>query len=274
MPVGADVPEFLSDRSRISGLSELSKAVVDLALIGFYYLLRVGEYTVKRSRNETKQTKQFKLEDCTFFKKNEEGQLRQLARNAHDDKIMTADSATLKLDNSKNGWKGVCVNQGTNREEHNCAVRALGRRYISIRRQSPGVKTFLSAYWAEGKRCDVNDEDMRTNLKWAAVELNYPTKKGIPEELVDTHSLRIGGANALSLSGYSDREIQKMGRWRGQTFKDYVREQIASFSEGMAKNMKRKFNFVNVCAGAHNGLVDIMNTMVMSPYDNPQVAAA
>jgi len=165
----------------------------------------VGEYTVKRSRNETKQTKQFKLEDCTFFKKNEEGQLRQLARNAHDDKIMTADSATLKLDNSKNGWKGVYVNQGTDGEEHNCAVRALGRRYISIRRQSLGVKTFLSAYWAEGKRCDVNDEDMRTNLKWAAVELHYPAKKGIPEDLVDTHSLRIRGANALSLSGYSDR---------------------------------------------------------------------
>ena len=120
----------------------------------------------------------------------------------------------------------------------------------------------------------MNDEDMRTNLKWAAVELHYPTQKGIPEDLVDIHSLRIGGVNALSLSGYSDREIQKMGRWRGQTFKDYVREQIASFSEGMAKNMKRKFNFVNVCAGAHNGLVDITNTMVVSPYDNPQAAAA
>ena len=187
---------------------------------------------------------------------------------------MTADSATLKLDNSKNGWKGVCVNQGTNGEEHNCAVRALGRRYISIRWQSTGMKTFLSAYWAEGKRCDVNDEDMRSNLKFAAVALNYPTVKGIPEELVDTHSLRIGGANALALSGYSDREIQKMGRWRSQTFKDYVREQIASFSEGMAKNMKKKFNFVNVCAGAHSGLVDITNTMVVTPYNTPLAAAA
>ena len=74
MPVEEDVPEFLSDRSRIIGSSELFKAVDDLALIGFYYLLRVGEYTVKRSRNKTKQTKQFKLEDCTFFKKNAMGQ--------------------------------------------------------------------------------------------------------------------------------------------------------------------------------------------------------
>ena len=198
------------------------------------------------------------------------GQLRQLARNAPDALVMTADSATLKLDNSKNGWKGVCVNQETNGEEFNCAVRALGRRYCSIRRQAPGYSTYLSAYWADGKRCNVNDEDMRVNLKWAATALDYHHKKGIPIELVDTHSLRIGGANALALSGYSDRQIQKMGRWRGQTFKDYVREQLASFSEGMSTSMKRKFNFVNVCAGAHSGLVDITNTMVVTPYDNPQ----
>jgi hypothetical protein len=39
-------------------------------MIAFYYLLQVGEYTVKGSRNNTKQTVQFKYEDVTFFKKN------------------------------------------------------------------------------------------------------------------------------------------------------------------------------------------------------------
>ena len=37
---------------------------------------------------------------------------------------------------------------------------------------------------------------------------------------------------------------------------------------------KEKFNFVNVCAGAHSGLVDITNTMVVTPYETPQAAAA
>ena len=120
---------------------------------------------------------------------------------------MTADSETLKLDNSKNGWKRVCVNQEWNGEAYNCVVRALGQRYCSIWRHWPGYKTYLSAYWEEGKRCDVNDEDMRRNFKWAATALDYHHKKGIPINLVDTHSLRIGGANALALSGYSDRII-------------------------------------------------------------------
>ena len=205
-----------------------------------------------------------------FFKKNALGQLRQLPRTAPDKDVMSADSATLKLDNSKNGWKGVCVNQEANGEPHCCAVRALGRRVCYIRRIG-NQKTYLSAYWTEGKRMDVNDEDMRVNLKCAATALDYHGRKGIPIGLIDTHSLRIGGANALSLSGYSDREIQKMGRWRGETFKEYIREQLSNFSEGMTRKMKQKFNFVNVCAGANTDVpVDITSTMVVTDYDSDE----
>ena len=100
-----DVPEFLARIGSVSGASELQKAVGDHALIAYYYLLRIGEYTVKLARNNTKQTVQFKLEDVTFFKKDSGGQLRKLPRIAPRHDIMTADSATLKLDNQKNGWK-------------------------------------------------------------------------------------------------------------------------------------------------------------------------
>ena len=56
------------------------------------------------------------MEDVTFFKKNAMDQLRQLPRKAVDDVILSADSATLKLDNQKNGWRGVYVNQEANGE--------------------------------------------------------------------------------------------------------------------------------------------------------------
>ena len=48
---------------------------------------------------------------------------------------------------------------------------------------------------------------------------------------------RTGRANALSLAGFSDTEIQKMGRWRSDTFKEYISEGLAVFSEGMSKEM-------------------------------------
>lgn len=255
LPVEVDIPEYLADIGNCPGANALDQAIGDLALIAFYYLLRVGEYTVKGTRNTTKQTMQFKLQDVTFFKVTN-GVLRQLSRQASASDILTAHSATLKLDNQKNGWKGVCVNQEANGNLISCPVRALGRRFLHISCNSTQRDTFLSAFYIDGTRFDVTDKDIRASIKAAATILLYPTNKGIPIHRVDTHSLRSGGANALSLSGYSDREIQKMGRWRSQTFKEYIREELSCFSAGMSTNMKQKFNFVNIEGGVYSDVTD------------------
>jgi hypothetical protein len=47
-----------------------------------------------------------------------------------------------------------------------------------------------------------------------------------------------------------------MGRWRGATFKEYIREELACFSEGMSKSMKKKFDFVNIAGNAFNTITD------------------
>jgi hypothetical protein len=83
---------------------------------------------------------------------------------------------------------------------------------------------------------------------------------------INTHSLQSGGANAPSLSGYSDTEIQKMGRWHGATFKEYVRNELACFSTGMSSDMKKQFGFVNVSGSAFS---DITNECVNSDYAAP-----
>jgi hypothetical protein len=73
LPVESDVLEYITNLGRVRGSTALDQAIGDLVLIAFYYLLHIGEYTVKGSRNNTKQTVQFKLEDVTFFRKNEMG---------------------------------------------------------------------------------------------------------------------------------------------------------------------------------------------------------
>jgi hypothetical protein len=270
LPVEADVPELLVKLSLIDG-SPFVQAVADLATIAFYYLLRIGEYTVKGQRNESKQTRQFKLKDVTFFKRDKWGRLRQLPRTAPARHIMTADCATLKLDNQKNGWHGVCINHEWNGDDTFDAVRALGRRYLHIRDNSNNNwSTYLSAVFTDGTKIDVRDRDIRAAIKKAAAMLDYPASRGIPIERIDTHSLRIGGANALSLAGYSDRQIQKMGRWRGETFKEYVREQLSNFSEGMSKSMRKCFGFVNVEGGVFH---DVTSTVTAMEY-NMEVSTA
>jgi hypothetical protein len=272
MPVESDVPEFLVKCGLEEGASEKVKAVGDLALIAFYFLLRIGEYTSKGTRNESKRTVQFRVKDVTFFKKDKNGKLRQLPRNAADKDILSADAVTLKLDNQKNGWKGVCISHHSNGEGMFDPVRAVGRRYVHIKQHSKDDKTWLSAVYVDGVRDDVKDSDIRAGLKLAAGALDYPAAKGIPVEKVDTHSLRIGGANALSLSGYSKKEIQKMGRWRGETFLEYIRESLCSFSEGMSEKMKKQFGFVSLEGGVYN---DVTETILDSEYNlNPSAACA
>jgi hypothetical protein len=116
LPIEMDLPQLFVDLGYGQSGTAHTKAIGDLTLIAFYFLLRIGEYTVKGRRNNTKQTVQFKLEDVTFYKKTRSGKLRCLPRNAPHQLVLVADSATLKLDNQKNGWKGVCVHQETNGE--------------------------------------------------------------------------------------------------------------------------------------------------------------
>ena len=114
LPVEADVPESIATLGQQPGATELMRAVGDLALIAFYFLLRVGEYTTKATRNNSKQTEEFEMEDITFFEHNALNQKRQLSRKAADSSIMNACAATLRLKNQKNGWKNVCIHQDTN----------------------------------------------------------------------------------------------------------------------------------------------------------------
>ena len=133
------------------------------------------------------------MEDVIFFRNNAVGQLRQLSRKVVNDAILSADSATLKLNNQKNGWQGVCVNKEANGEVFCCPVRALGRRYVHIWKHTSSPKTYLSAYFVSGFRHDVMDENIRDGLKWAANELDYPAGKGALLDCIGTHSLQCGG---------------------------------------------------------------------------------
>ena len=74
---------------------------------------------------------------------------------------------------------------------------ALALCVIEIRRHTPCRDTPLSAYWQNGVRRDVTDDDVCKALKVAAELLRYLDLRNIDVEQADTHSLREGGANAL-----------------------------------------------------------------------------
>ena len=75
---------------------------------------------------------------------------------------------------------------------------------------------FLSAYWYWDEKgvCRVmTSAEVSTKIKWSGICLHYLEIRGIVINKISTHALRAGGAMSLHMNGYSDREIQKMGRW-------------------------------------------------------------
>ena len=251
-------------------LASTKEAVLgDWTLIAFYYLLRVGEYTEKSERGDSKQTVSFHMKDVTFFEFDSKKRLTQMPRNASNERIMNAAGCTMRLSNQKNGWKNVCIFHFANGEDIACPIRALGRRYCHIRAYSTDPEEKLSAYFVNGVRYHLKDREVGTSLKAAAAKLDYP-ERGIPIDSIDTHSLRSGGANALHLAGYSDREIQKMGRWRSDTFKEYIRENLSVFSQGMSTAMKKTFRFVNIQGGMDHDIQEaetMTAAIIASPYE-------
>ena len=57
-----------------------------------------------------------------------------------------------------------------------------------------------------------------------------------------------------------------MGIWRGKMFKEYIREELHCFAEGMSTGMKQYFKFVDIAGGAYREFVGVTRTTVVSDY--------
>ena len=202
LPVEAGISEYLVKLGLDPGARELDCAVGDLTMIMFYYLLCIGEYTTKGRRSNSKQTKEFKLGDIMFFAKDKHSNLRCLPCDAPLDLIKSAEGATMKLVNQKNGWKGVCVYQEAIGDPIHCPVRAVGQQYTHLHDHGVTNITIILAYYHEGKQFNVTSDHTTSALKLAAKALEYPILMGIPIERINTHSLRRGVTNTLALTDY------------------------------------------------------------------------
>ena len=116
-----------------------------------------------------------------FFKKDETGVLRRMRSTCTAEERLTADGATLRLTNQKNGWKNVCVHQHKNNKPKFCPVKALGRVVNDMIAFGAEGEEFLSAFQHEnGEVQHVISGDISKALKHAAAEKDYPEGRGVP----------------------------------------------------------------------------------------------
>jgi hypothetical protein len=217
------------------------RAVADLIVIAFFFLLQVREYTLPAAHPQTR-TVQFRCEDVRFWKNG-----RLLPHTSPLLLLCSADQVVLTIDNQKNGHRGEAINHHKVHGPLDPVTPLEARRVKAIYAHNMPPSTPLS-YVSPGVH--VVTGDILVAVRAAAVRLNLPAK-GYKLDCIGAHSLRASGAMALRLNNYSGDEIMKIGRWRCTTFLMYMYSQIGALNaDGVATKMARMISFINVAGAA------------------------
>ena len=238
LAVPLSVPVYLLSAAKRK--SKKDKAVADLAIIAFYFLLRVGEYTYHK-KSDRRRTKQFRTNDIALWHNN----TRLNPFLPEEELIRLCTSATLSISNQKNGKRSQVIHHETTNTD-SCPIRALIRRLKHIQ-QYTNDNAIIGSYFSS-KHVTVRTtlaSDMNKAVKTAVEDLGLQ-RFGLHAIHVGSHSLRAGGAIAMHLAGGAHSIIKKMGRWSSDTFLMYIHEQIAALSSGVSKQMSQSFEFHNI----------------------------
>ena len=229
--------------------NQVDRAIGDLAIIAFYYLLRVGEYTRPKTKvyqgktRRTTRTQQFQVKNIGFFKDN-----KILPRASSLKDLHLADSCTMKITNQKNGRMGQTIHHYATKQNH-CPIKAIANRIHHILSNGGSAENYICDTWdtTSNQWIQITAQHMMKGIRNAAKSLQMH-KQGIDIDLIGVHSLRAGGAMALKLQGESDTTIMKMGRWTSLTFLQYIHNQIAHLNKDMSKQMSKQLHFQNIAA--------------------------
>jgi hypothetical protein len=200
------------------------KAVVGLVVIAFFYLLRVGEYTTS-SREHEKRTVPLRKCDVRLWK---DGNLLDHELERRD--LLTADSATISIANTKNGTKGAVVHHDAIGGAI-CPVAALARRIANLRGMEPACRLSTVCHPAT-RATQVLDQCITVAVRWGAT-FDCLLDKGYTLD----HVSSAGGAMAMKLSGATDSTIMRIGWWTSLTYLTYIHSQIGALSAGIAWKM-------------------------------------
>ena len=220
------------------------QATADLICIAFFCSLRVGECAKPRRVRingvwkPATRTRQFRVGDVGFFKCG-----KVLPRRSPLHILLSADAATLKTSNQKNGRMGQTIHQESTGP--NGAVAALARRVHHILENDGDETKLICDVFHHRQWLPINRTSIVVAVKKAATALK-PHQQGIDPDLIGSHSLRAGGAMALKLNHHSDTTIQKLGRWSSATWLQHIHNQTAHLSHGVATKMNQPLPCINI----------------------------
>jgi hypothetical protein len=136
-----------------------------MALIAFYYLLLVGEYT--REGNKCTRTQQFRVQDITLWNKN-----TILDKTLPLSTLLTqCTAATMNIDDQKNGKRNQSVHHEA-KQGDKCPVKALIRRLHHISSNMSAEHTIISSYLTQTAGKVLRAADINSAIKAAVIQLD------------------------------------------------------------------------------------------------------
>jgi len=222
--------------------------------MGFYYLLRPGEYAKTRSNARDHDTlgKPFRIRHASFLLQNGKyHSAHQLTprskRKRNDFELSTLHMAMLSFDDQKSTERGDRVCQqyigGVL-----CPGKALyDRVYLLIDHvgkstmHPEGINAPLYSYFvpATAKKkhswANVTTSQLTGALRLAADLCKDRT--GIPPKLINAQLLRAGGATALLCAGVSKDTTKILGRWRSDAVDVYLCTSTHTATAGFSQKM-------------------------------------
>ena len=202
------------------------QATADMITLGFFFLLRPGEYT-----NTPSESTPFRLCDVILS----EGQNRIDWCTATTEEIRRATHVKLVFTTQKNGVRNEVICNGRSGDSQFCPTLAAIRRILHLKQHQASNTSPLACYYTGTKWRSVSATEISTTLKHA-VTIFGPSLGFLPQE-VSSRSLRASGAMALLVAGVDTDRIKLMGRWRSDAMLRYLTVQAEPIMRHFAEKM-------------------------------------
>jgi hypothetical protein len=179
--------------SSLSTHSYISLLFRSMFLLAFYAFLRVGEFTTRRS---SQANTVLQLSDTSFIPCHD-GQSRSL-------------QITLRHFKGNTNRQPVSILIPPTKDIKYCPVSTL-QSYLYMRGAN------------EGPLFRLPNGSPITRSIFSSFLQQCLHQLGIPDVNIKPHSFRIGAATSACARGIPDHEIQRMGRWKSDAYKHYIR---------------------------------------------------
>jgi hypothetical protein len=212
-------------------------AAADLAMGAFFFACRSCEY-VKVSGE--RRTKTIQIGDVQF-------RHGRIIIPHSSPEIYQAETVAIVFRDQKNRHKMVTRTNWRTTDPTACPVTAWAKIATRVR-ATKGCNDNTLVYsftTTTGNVSRVTGDSLLKQLRQAASHVGSAVLGYEPHE-IGTHSIRLGAAMALVLSGHQAWRIMLAGRWRSSAFLLYVREQVQAFSKGVSARMIENPDFFHV----------------------------